>query len=69
MLLSKIFGQSKGYKTRLGFALVLLSQVAQSIPQVAPYVNLINEIGLWLGGVGLAHYGESILLDAPKKDV
>lgn len=69
MLLTKIFGQSKGIKTRLGFALVLLGQVAQSIPQAAPYAGLINEVGLWLGGVGLAHFGESVLLGSPKENV
>lgn len=47
----------KGYKTKIGMALVLIAQAGRAFaPDLAPW-EIVEQLGMLIGGVGLAAAG------------
>jgi hypothetical protein len=54
-LMNGIFGQSKGLKRSLALLLVLASKGAVMVPALAPWAHLLEQAGLILAPIALAH--------------
>jgi len=55
-----------GYKTKIGMAIILIAQFGRAFaPDVVPW-ELIEQAGMWIGGIGIAAPAVGKLVEKAK---